>query len=894
MLLQSNAWMGYSTHECVGLTQLAIIAASFNWQVIIPWPFTSHELMVLLADLLPCDALQRISMALMTRNFHLLWEDSELLGMLGTRCLICQEPVDLNHLQAHLVVQHQITADKLKYVTHQLSVVYANLSLAEERCDWCNELLPSYLNSEDEMCVDPHAHLQKCPMITQMAMLLMHPKWASPALQPLTWASQEQIAETRQRHALKMWQFNVSTPDTFGVSLELTAQCGLQMLEDILIAESITHKCLLCGKAFFIVNQMIKHLHYEHNFLQLQTHMCYHRLTLRCTAPCQFCGIKEHTVQCPVLLNLAVFLVNGYGIRGIGRHRCGQQDLGQSVDEGTDGQFGHCSTSAKRWQKTQDRSQKQTQLRFHNSAEGSSGHAVQTCPEARGHHQQSPSGESVPVTSGTGAGQYPSFDDGCQPILASEGGQNNSTPTSPCPDHDGGTGQKTSEVDGGNSNRSTFPGLQSVSSDTGRQGQDNAVPALEPSAQMFGTNGTARSAHPGGQSQPAEHPENSGSRPEGDPSISQPEKAHLRHGDAASTPVALDGGASKFTRTVARSLQTGLSQFLATCPSASPPTEHGAHPIGQDFDEGHVIHIPTFMNSTGTACFANVVVICIAWLTLLSNGDDPSQWVHGYELLRNVFLAGHIPMDLPKFDPFLWLLLGEWSVESFRIQHDVCEFTTYLLNVMQPQFLHCSWVTMPERLAPGDASMPSEKGSRFTPIQLAYIDHLADSVQLQSLIDLWHNPRGLCRAAEEVGYQLILMIDRFNPETFTKCQQKIEISHNSVRFPYFSGLEGAVIFETFAVCAIIFHLGSSPLSGHYRAALRYNSQWMLYEDGRPPDRVDILPEIVLRNCVMFWCTRPTSFNVRTMETADPRAFRSFGTITPMDGRAEALVDDSQD
>ena len=117
MLLQSNAWMGYSTHECVGLTQLAIIAASFNWQVITPWPFTSHELMVLLADLLPCDALQRISMALMTRNFHLLWEDSELLGMLGTRCLICQEPVDLSHLQAHLVVQHQITADKLKYDT---------------------------------------------------------------------------------------------------------------------------------------------------------------------------------------------------------------------------------------------------------------------------------------------------------------------------------------------------------------------------------------------------------------------------------------------------------------------------------------------------------------------------------------------------------------------------------------------------------------------------------------------------------------------------------------------------------------------------------------------------------------------------------------------------------
>ena len=80
--------------------------------------------MVLLADLLPCAALQKISMALITRSFHLLWEDSDLLGMLATRCLICQEQVDLHHIQAHLVVRHQITADKLKYVTHQLSAVY--------------------------------------------------------------------------------------------------------------------------------------------------------------------------------------------------------------------------------------------------------------------------------------------------------------------------------------------------------------------------------------------------------------------------------------------------------------------------------------------------------------------------------------------------------------------------------------------------------------------------------------------------------------------------------------------------------------------------------------------------------------------------------------------------
>ena len=730
-----NPMPGWGTlhHECVGLTQLAIIAASFNWQVIIPWPFTLHELMVLLADLLPCDALQRISMALMTRNFHLPWEDSELLDMLGTRCLICQEPVDMSHIQAHLVVQHQITADKLKYVTHQLSVVYATLSLAEERCDWCHELLPSYLDSEDELRVDPHAHLQKCPMITQMAMLLMHPKWSSPALQPLTWASQELIAETRQRHALKMWQFNVSSPDTFGTSLELTAQCGLQLLEDPLIAECVPHKCLLCGKVFFIAHQMIKHLHSAHNFLQFQTHMCYHRLALRCADPCKFCGLKEHAEQCPALLNLAVFLLNGYGIRGIGRHRCGQQDLGQSFDEGTDGQFGHYTAGEKRRQKAQDGSQRQIQHCFDNSANRGAGHTLPPGPEARGHDQQSPSGEPVHVASGTGAGQHPSSVDGCQPLLASAGGENNSTQTPSCPDHDGGNGSAAPETDGRHPDGRSLPGLQGVSFDTGRSGQDNAVPTLEPSAQMSGGHGAAGTAHPGGQSQAQEHCATAACRPQGDPSLSQLEEASDRDGGQAGSPMDLDSGVAQCAGALARSGQTGLSQFLATCPSTSPSTGHGENTLGQDSHEGHVIHIPIFMNSTGTACFANAVVLCIAWLTLLANGDDPSQWVHGYELLRNVFRIGHIPMDLTKFDPFLWLLLGDWSVESFRNQHDVCEFATYLLNVMQPQFLHCSWVTMPDRLATGAAFMPSEKGSRFTPIKLSYNDHLADSELLQTL-----------------------------------------------------------------------------------------------------------------------------------------------------------------
>jgi len=275
--------------------------------------------------------------------------------------------------------------------------------------------------------------------------------------------------------------------------------------------------------------------------------------------------------------------------------------------------------------------------------------------------------------------------------------------------------------------------------------------------------------------------------------------------------------------------------------------------------------IPIFLNSTGTACFANVVVISLAWMTLLANGNDPSQWVHGYELLRNVFLYNHMPMDLTKFGPFVWLLLGEWSVESFRNQHDVCEFATYLLHVMQPQFLHCSWVTKPGRLATGEDLLPSEKGTRFTPIKLDYIDCDADLSQLQSLVDTWHDSRGLFRAAEEVGFQLILQLDRFNPETEAKCQQLIAVD-TSIRFPCFCNLEGDVTFDVFDVCAITFHIGASPHAGHYRTALKYQQRWMIYEDGRPPDQVVTLPESVLRNSVLFWLVRPNLITARTLDS----------------------------
>ena len=104
---------GEPNHECVGLTQLAIIAQDFQWPVILPWSFSSTDLVQLLGDMLPVEHLQRICMDLMTRNFHRIWADRTLLTVLSSRCLLCQEPVELNRIKAHLFVMHQVDESRV-------------------------------------------------------------------------------------------------------------------------------------------------------------------------------------------------------------------------------------------------------------------------------------------------------------------------------------------------------------------------------------------------------------------------------------------------------------------------------------------------------------------------------------------------------------------------------------------------------------------------------------------------------------------------------------------------------------------------------------------------------------------------------------------------------------
>ena len=862
---------GAPDHECVGLTQLAILANDYQWPLVLPWSFCSTDLVQLLGDLLPLPKLKTVCMDLMTRNFHRLWNDRDLLWMLSTRCLLCQEAVELRHIKAHLFVAHRVDATRVKCLTQQLSWVYADLLTDEHHCDWCNEVLPFYFNDMDAV-MDPVGHLNTCPMVIQMALLLMMPRWSKPSYQPFTWPSQDDIEAGHRQLALKLWQFNARPSDTYGADLDLLAKCGLELLQDAWIAGRVSYQCLLCGKTFFLPHKFETHLHMQHNFMQFRTLMCLHRLELTCETPCQYCHFPQHSKSCLPLLNLAVFLINGHGVRGARWARCGRGSVGQSAHEGTALRPEHSQPSRPGEQTTtsqQHQGEESTSAqRLGVGAQADSGSIDTPGVEARGHTQLNPDGSTVcPLhLPGTGLSAARALD--AEPTMAS-GRSDGASETSPGAHDDYSSGNAIGQVDESRIHSRTLRRVRQTPSDHSRA--HNAVLAMGSETEGTGAEQISRLACSTGSAVPGEYPSDPG-RLLHNTEIPCLEKDQSRRDASRSHTVDLDH-INETARSVGGTICTFLPQYLASCASSTQTTNDGAAASGEtvaaDPDDVKVVRI--LLNPTGTICYANTVILCLAWMTLLANGLHRSLWRFGFELFRNVTAYSPIPMDLSRHQPFLWLLkgVGVLTVEALQSQQDVREFCTALLHWLQPRFIHCGWLVKPALMADWGATLLDEqKGHRFTPIQLPFINYRDDSCLLQDLIEAWHDDQGLCKGIAEVGNQLILAVDRplDNPGlgADAKCLQRIDIPDNCIHFPCFSNLSGDVDMIMFEICGLIYHIGSSPHSGHYRAALRYNGSWLIYDDGKVPEQVDELSDTILRNVTLFWCIIPNPCTDRTM------------------------------
>ena len=310
---------------------------------------------------------------------------------------------------------------------------------------------------------------------------------------------------------------------------------------------------------------------------------------------------------------------------------------------------------------------------------------------------------------------------------------------------------------------------------------------------------------------------------------------------------------------------------MATCeidPAATDPTTHSACEAAgkDDVDDRTKFLVRILENDTSTLCFVNAALIALAWCTLLCQGMKPSCWAFGFELLRGICQWNPLPLNLRVFQPFLWLLFGAFQLADLAVQQDILEFTAFIIDRLSPSFISCRWCTKFQHITRvSHPVLDSEKGDRYAPILLRFVNYLDDTCNLTDLIANWHDSSGLCRASNQERRCLILMFDRHVDGHNSKCTQKVQWMSDTVPFPCFADAEGNVAFQPFSIAAVAYHIGHTPNTGHHRTALKYHGQWLVYDDNRLPDHYSVLSDEVLRNITMIWLVQPNATAVRTME-----------------------------
>ena len=793
---------GTPGHACPLIYNLALMINDDATGIVVPWHYRATDLMDVLEPLVTEPVLSKVTTLMMTRRFEDVMLSTEVYQLLTQRCLLCDIVIPLNCARTHIRVAHNFDLKCLEVIIDQLAACAAQTHF-DHWCTFCGQLLPYDLH-DDNLTPCPEQHLKECDYIALVAMLLSYPVWYKKPYMPDEWPTVDEVERGSHETHLQLMQFNAlpsDQMDALGKSYEQLAACGFFMMSDPKFHERLSYQCLMCERRFFSPWRMFEHLQ-SHNYRQLDTFMCSHRLHLRCQQPCQFCTLPQHLAplgeHCLPLFHLAVYLCNGR------RFGSGQRYLEQHLACRSDESTGPQPRGRKTGRKTQDRAQGQQQEEQQdypqNIVRRFGGNGDQVGVENGGEPTAFASGSSIQTSSSTGPRLDVDSDAGQHPLLAQRlPGHTSATSTSGASTlHPGGASAQPVQ---GHFHGSAVDRMPTAELD--RLGKQHAVSPMG----SFGS-----------------------------------------HDEAGQEYNSEDGRGQD----LARNQTSLLSCHLAVGEDLNPTTRNREEQPGQEHPSPERQRIVRILMNPGNICFANAFVVCQAWVTILAGALDP-MWrpMGGFEFFRSVTTASVLPLNLLIFQPFLWLLTDGWTITDMDRQQDVAEFAHWFLMRTKPLFVNCEWVA--RFLRDGLEDEPSvrhEQGHRFGLISL-HINPQLDTCSLQHLIELWHDYSGLCRAASKERRVILLHLSRFLPNLDHKCNQRVIFS-NTVTFPCFIGDSADFHFKQYLVCGFVFHLGASPHSGHYRAAVRCRNQWLLYEDGTIPEKHVDLPDMALRNSVLFW------------------------------------------
>eukprot|EP00435_Cladocopium_sp_Y103_P050625 s2661_g15.t1 len=193
-------------HTCVSIRQLAMLFVLSGQPLLIPYPYKAQEILDILTPLMDPTHTMEITFALQARRFGRLWRHRALKQMLRHNCLICQAPLDLDELQSHLLQVHQMDVGRFQMHQRQLTQVLLPSHGAGDCCDWCRVHLAMDADSGGSD-TNLQKHLQECPVVLQLAVLLGHPAWDFAMTDEFAWPSEELRLASHRRRELRLRQF---------------------------------------------------------------------------------------------------------------------------------------------------------------------------------------------------------------------------------------------------------------------------------------------------------------------------------------------------------------------------------------------------------------------------------------------------------------------------------------------------------------------------------------------------------------------------------------------------------------------------------------------------------------------------------------------------------------
>ena len=240
-------------------------------------------------------------------------------------------------------------------------------------------------------------------------------------------------------------------------------------------------------------------------------------------------------------------------------------------------------------------------------------------------------------------------------------------------------------------------------------------------------------------------------------------------------------------------------------------------------------------------CYANSVILAVAW----GHAGSPQSFQPSLPLGRMLrWLVRHAPLpqtDHARNTVDLWALrVWRQIVHTWQAphsQHDAGEFVQFLASHLHVDHARYEWQAREE--APSGQVIVRDRGCFWPlilslplqtdgPSQSAQSSHVA-GISVQRLVIQWRNQPAR-HAACDLPPWLPLQVSRFNA-AHEKITTPVRFSP-AIYLPVFTGTGLQTTSIRYALHSVIFHIGRSKFSGHYRTALCQSGQLrFLTDDG---------------------------------------------------------------